>query len=127
MEGVGRLLTDFLNESNRIAFIMNAPEITGNIWFNLSLNKTGSELFTKEDLKGKVVLVDFWTYSCVNCLHTIPYLKMWRDEYKDKDFLTIGIHTPEFEFEKDPKNVEKAIKELGVEWPVVMDNEYQLE
>lgn len=96
---------------------MQSPEIVGDVWL-------GSKPFTKEDLKGKLVLVDFWTYSCVNCLRTIPYLKMWRDEYKDKGFLIIGIHTPEFDFEKNPKNVEKAIKDLGVGWPVVMDNEY---
>lgn len=112
-----KTLTDFLSESNRIVHYMRIPEIVGNVWF-------GSKPFTKEDLKGKVILVDFWTYSCVNCLRTIPYLKMWWEEYKDKGFLIIGIHTPEFDFEKDPKNVEKAIKELGIGWPVVMDNNY---
>lgn len=100
---------------------MKIPEITGDIWFN---PPQASKPFRVEDLEGKVVLVDFWTYSCVNCLRTIPYLKMWWEEYKDNDFLIIGIHTPEFEFEKDPKNVEKAIKDLGVQWPVVMDNDY---
>ena len=115
---------------------MKLPEIVGETWFNLpahsesedsSESKTGrqgSKALTKEDLQNKVVLVDFWTYSCVNCVRTIPYLRNWWAKYKDKDLLIIGIHTPEFEFEKDPKNVEKALKELGVSWSVVMDNDY---
>lgn len=96
---------------------MKLPKIIGEHWFNSPPLTT--------DLKGQVVLADFWTYSCVNCLRTLPYLKKWWEKYQDKGFLLIGIHTPEFDFEKEPVNVEKAVKELGIEWPVVMDNEYK--
>jgi cytochrome c biogenesis protein CcdA/thiol-disulfide isomerase/thioredoxin len=75
-------------------------------------------------LRGKVVVVDFWTYSCVNCVRTLPYLRAWYDAYRDKGLVIIGVHTPEFEFEKKTQNVAKAIRELGVTWPVVQDNDY---
>jgi len=97
---------------------MRTPIISGDTWFNTP------HPITPEDLNGRVVLVDFWTYSCVNCLRTIPYLRTWWERYKDLPFFIIGVHTPEFEFEKDPANVERALKELGVEWPVVLDNDY---
>jgi thiol-disulfide isomerase/thioredoxin len=79
---------------------------------------------TLESLRGKVVVVDFWTYSCINCVRTLPYLRAWYDAYKDKGLVVIGVHTPEFEFEKNPANVGRAIRELGVTWPVVQDNDY---
>ncbi|RJQ25970.1 hypothetical protein C4577_04455 [Candidatus Parcubacteria bacterium] len=93
------------------------PNVVGNIWIN-------STPLTEKDFKNKVVLIDFWAYTCVNCLKTIPYLKKWWKKYKDKDFLIIGIHTPEFEFEKREDNVKKAIDKLEIEWPVVLDNDY---
>lgn len=77
-----------------------------------------------EALRGKVVIIDFWTYSCVNCIRTIPYLKSWYDEYRDTGLVIIGVHTPEFEFEKNPDNVERAMRDLGIDWPVVQDNGY---
>lgn len=95
------------------------PQIVGDIWFNTP------RPLTPEDLNGRVVLVDFWTYSCVNCIRTIPYLAKWWERYKNLPFFIIGIHTPEFEFEKNPRNVEEAMKKLGVEWPVVLDNDYK--
>ena len=76
-------------------------------------------------LRGKIVLIDFWTYSCINCLRTLPHLSNWYEKYKDKDFVVIGVHTPEFEFEKDPKNVQKAIERLHIHYPVALDNDYQ--
>jgi cytochrome c biogenesis protein CcdA/thiol-disulfide isomerase/thioredoxin len=79
---------------------------------------------TMSELRGKVVVVDFWTYSCVNCVRTIPYLKAWYDAYRDQGLVIIGVHTPEFEFEKNPANVQRAIEELGIDWPVVQDNGY---
>ena len=108
------------------------PIVAGGRWFNTeglvpsSGNPTsgGSPPLTMEDLKGKVVIVDFWTYSCVNCVRTIPYLKSWYDSYRDQGLVIIGVHTPEFEFEKSPANVGRAIRELGVDWPVVQDNNY---
>lgn len=95
-----------------------APALAGKVWFN-------SKPLTPKDLEGKIVLYDFWTYSSVSCRRTIPYLKRWWTKYKDHGFIIIGIHTPEFEFEKDPKNVKRAVRELGVDWPVVMDNHYE--
>ena len=98
-----------------------APELVGGgAWFNTA----GSAPLSMEGLRGKVVLVDFWTYSCVNCVRTIPWLKQWYRAYKDRGLVIIGVHTPEFEFEKRPENVAHAIRDLGVEWPVVQDNDY---
>jgi len=77
-----------------------------------------------QDLKGKVVLVDFWTYSCINCVRTLPYLKKWYADYKDKGLVIVGVHTPEFEFEKDLSNVQEAVKRFGVLYPVPLDNSY---
>ena len=72
----------------------------------------------------KVVLVDFWTYSCYNCQNTQPYLNAWHEEYADDGLLVIGVHTPEFGFEKEWENVERAVREAGIEYPVVLDNSY---
>lgn len=73
------------------------------------------------NLAGKVVLIDFWTYSCINCIRTIPYLKKIYEKYKNKRFALIGIHTPEFEFEKEIGNVKYAVKKHGIQWPVLSD------
>jgi thiol-disulfide isomerase/thioredoxin len=81
---------------------------------------------TLESLRGKVVLVDFWTYSCINCLRTLPYIKAWNEKYKASGLVIIGVHTPEFPFEKDEANVRKAVKDLGVVYPVPMDNDYKI-
>lgn len=95
-----------------------APEfIPGGVWFN-------SKPLTMAELRGKVVLVDFWTYTCINCIRTLPYLKTWHDKYKDKGLVIVGVHTPEFAFEKDPKNVETAIRDFGITYPVMQDNNY---
>jgi len=77
-------------------------------------------------LRGKVVLVDFWTYSCINCLRSLPYVRGWADKYKDHGLVVIGVHAPEFAFEKDPANVAKAVKDLGVDYPVALDNRYAI-
>src|SRR5689334_15363965 len=95
-----------------------APEFSGvTQWLN-------SNPLTKEQLKGKVVLIDFWTYSCINCLRTLPYVTKWYDRYKDKGVVVIGVHTPEFAFEKETSNVQTAIKRLGIHYPVALDNDY---
>jgi thiol-disulfide isomerase/thioredoxin len=78
------------------------------------------------DLKGKVVLVNFWTYSCINCLRTLPHMRAWAEKYKDSGLIVIGVHTPEFAFEKEVDNVSKAVKSLGVQYPVAIDNDYQI-
>ncbi len=77
-------------------------------------------------LRGKVVLVDFWTYSCINCLRTLPYLKAWNEKYRDQGLVIIGVHTPEFAFEKEQHNVKQAIHDLGITYPVAMDNQYTI-
>ncbi|MBO1016484.1 redoxin domain-containing protein [Achromobacter sp. SD115] len=78
------------------------------------------------DLDGKIVLVDFWTYSCINCLRTLSYLKTWHDKYKDAGLEVIGVHTPEFAFEKSPANVRRAVADLGIQYPVAQDNEFKI-
>jgi thiol-disulfide isomerase/thioredoxin len=74
------------------------------------------------DLRGKVVLVHFWTYTCINCIHTIPHLNEWYNKYGNKSFEIVTVHTPEFEFEKSIDNVKKAVKDLGIKYPVIQDN-----
>jgi cytochrome c biogenesis protein CcdA/thiol-disulfide isomerase/thioredoxin len=85
-----------------------------------------SEPLTPAGLRGKVVLVDFWTYSCINCLRTLPYVESWAEKYKDHGLVVIGVHTPEFAFEKDANNVRRAVGELGVTYPVALDNDYAI-
>jgi len=108
------------------------PFVTNGMWFNTEgvvpmpgqPSEGGSMPLSLESLRGKVIVVDFWTYSCVNCVRTLPYLKAWYDTYRSRGLVIIGVHTPEFEFEKKSANVERAIKDLGVDWPVVQDNDY---
>ena len=88
-------------------------------WFN------GPPL-TNRQLKGKVVLIDFWTYSCINCLRTLPYLEAWDSKYRKDGLVIIGVHAPEFAFEREPANVAKAVQDLGVRYPVALDNKYVL-
>lgn len=98
-----------------------APELTGiTNWINTPDDKP----LTLKDLKGKVVLVDFWTYTCINCIRTLPHVTAWYDKYNKDGFVTIGIHTPEFEFEKSTNNVEAAIKQFNIHYPVAQDNNY---
>jgi thiol-disulfide isomerase/thioredoxin len=86
-------------------------------------NWINSEPITIEDPRGKVVLIDFWTYTCVNCIRTLPFLKAWYEKYQDHGLVIIGIHAPEFEFEKERDNVVQATEEFGITWPVAQDNE----
>src|SRR5262249_35582634 len=79
---------------------------------------------TLAELRGKVVLIDFWTYSCINCLRTLPYIKDWYEKYHDKGLVIIGVHTPEFEFEHDVNNVKAAVQKLGILYPVALDNNF---
>lgn len=95
-----------------------APEIEGIAqWLN-------SEKLTMGDLKGKVVLVDFWTYSCINCIRTFPHLKSWYEKYKDDGFVILGVHAPEFLFEKKLENVRSALTQYGLTYPIAMDNDF---
>jgi thiol-disulfide isomerase/thioredoxin len=95
-----------------------APEFAGiQTWLN-------SPPLTMAGLRGKVVLIDFWTYSCINCLRTLPYVTRWYDTYKDKGLVVVGVHTPEFPFERETRNVETAIRRFGIKYPVAQDNAY---
>ncbi|HUN95571.1 MAG TPA: cytochrome c biogenesis protein DipZ [Bradyrhizobium sp.] len=85
-----------------------------------------SDPLTIERLKGKVVLVDFWTYSCINCLRAIPYVRAWAEKYRDHGLVVIGVHAPEFAFERNVDNVKKAITTLGIRYPVAIDNDYKI-
>jgi thiol-disulfide isomerase/thioredoxin len=82
------------------------------------------EPIAAESVRGKVVLVNFWTYSCINCLRSLPYVRAWAEKYRDRGLVVVGVHTPEFAFEKDTNNVRKAVAALGVTYPVVIDNDY---
>ena len=87
------------------------------------LNTTPEEL--EKEMKDKVILYDIWTYSCINCIRTLPYITAWDDKYSEQGLLIIGVHSPEFEFEKDPENVKLAIGKHGIDYPVVLDNEME--
>ena len=96
-----------------------APEFVGiTHWLN------PDNPLTMQELRGKVVLIDFWTYTCINCIRTLPYVTSWYDKYKDKGFMVVGVHTPEFEFEKNTDNVTNAIKMYNIHYPVAQDNNY---
>ncbi|MBS0451421.1 MAG: redoxin family protein [Proteobacteria bacterium] len=98
----------------------NFPSLAGATgWIN-------SAPLSAEGLRGKVVLVDFWTYSCINCLRTLPYVRAWAQKYKDAGLVVLGVHTPEFAFEKKPANVQAAVKDLGVEFPVALDSNFSI-
>lgn len=98
----------------------SAPEFPGRLtWLQGNAQ-------TLKNLRGKIVLIDFWTYSCVNCIRTQPMLNRWHKLYADKGLVIIGIHTPEFSFEKIDKNVERAVKDRGLKYPVVLDSDYKL-
>ena len=97
-----------------------SPELKGIVGY------INTEEGTKiSDFRGKVVLIDFWTYSCINCIRTLPHLTSWDEKYKDQGLVIIGVHTPEFEFEKDIDNVKSAMEKYGVEYRVVQDNNYE--
>jgi thiol-disulfide isomerase/thioredoxin len=89
------------------------------VWLN-------SEPLTADALRGRVVAVDFWTYSCVNWLRTLPYVRAWSERYRDRGLVVVGVHAPEFGFEHDLGNVRRAVRELGVGYPVVIDNEFAI-
>lgn len=100
--------------------VNTAPALNGATqWLN-------SPPLTTEMLRGKVVLVDFWTYSCINCLRTLPYLKAWDEKYRAQGLLIVGVHAPEFAFEKDLNNVATAVRDLGIYYPVAIDNQYAI-
>jgi thiol-disulfide isomerase/thioredoxin len=98
---------------------VHMPDFIGGKWIN-------SEEISIMELIGKVILVDFWDYTCVNCIRTLPYLKEWHRRYHDKGLVIIGVHAPEFFFSRTEGNVKRGIEEFGIEYPVVLDNEYKI-
>jgi cytochrome c biogenesis protein CcdA/thiol-disulfide isomerase/thioredoxin len=96
------------------------PSLSGAVaWLN-------SAPLTKQELRGRVVVIDFWTYSCINCLRSLPYLRAWDERYRDHGLTIIGVHTPEFAFEKVEANVARAVRDLGIHYPVAIDNDYAI-
>ena len=114
--GLGLKAARAAEESLPVEGVM-PPLATGGLWLN-------SASLTRETLRGKVVLVDFWTYSCINCQRTLPYVREWHAKYHDRGLVVIGVHTPEFAYEKDAGAVRRAVEKLGVSYPVVLDNDY---
>ena len=97
----------------------SSPDFTGiELWIN-------SRPLDMAALRGKVVLVDFWTYSCINCIHTMPYVKQWYERYRDQGLVVVGVHTPEYGYERLPGNVRDAVKRFGITYPVALDNRYR--
>ncbi len=108
----GLFISSNVAASNNMASLKDATQ-----WLN-------STPLSNEMLRDKVVLVDFWTYSCSNCLNALPHVKAWDEKYRSQGLVVIGVHTPEFDTEKNQLNVEQTIKRLGVTYPVAMDNQY---
>lgn len=117
-EAVREQLNKIRKEEINMNVTPKAPElIVGGGWLN-------TEPLKLKDLRNKVVLVDFWTYSCINCQRTFPYLKNWWSKYEKEGLVIIGVHSPEFEFEKDINNVAQALKDFGITYPVMQDNDF---
>jgi len=95
-----------------------APELAAGDWIN-------SEPIKIEDLRGRVVLIDFWTFGCYNCRNTLPFVKGWHERYRDKGLTVIGVHSPEFDHEKKVENLRREVDSLAIHYPVVSDNDYQ--
>ena len=95
-----------------------APELATGNWIN-------SEPLKLKDLRGRVVLIDFWTFGCYNCRNTLPFVKSWDDRYREKGLTVIGVHSPEFDDERKIENLRREIASLGIRYPVVTDNDYQ--
>lgn len=125
---VGILITNGRLSPNTLKPVANQPGMAlpslsgASEWFNTTNNSP----LSPADLEGKVVLVDFWTYSCINCIRTLPYLTEWHKKYADKGLVIIGVHTPEFAFEKVPENVADALKKHGINYPVALDPNFSI-
>jgi methionine-S-sulfoxide reductase len=118
MAGNGMMSANASNGAPKIEGDM--PELAGaTAWLN-------SKPLTRADLRGKVVVLDFWTYSCINCLRALPYINAWYQHYKDSGLVIIGVHSPEFDFEKSTDNVRQAVQKFGIQYPVAIDSNMAL-
>lgn len=99
--------------------LFEAPEFVGlTDWIN------SEEIKSIKNLRGKVVLVDFWTFGCINCIHTLPYVQQWHEKFRDRGLVVLGVHAPEFGYERKKDNVKRAVKKYGLTYPVVIDNDF---
>jgi thiol-disulfide isomerase/thioredoxin len=115
-----QLLTPFFGYSTAFTSSESAaaPDLASGNWIN-------SEPLKLKDLRGRVVLIEFWTFGCINCRNTLPFIKSWHDRYQDKGLTVVGVHSPEFDEERDVEKVRSEVASLGIHYPVVTDNDYQ--
>jgi len=115
-----QLLTPFFGSSTAFKSSESAaaPDLASGNWIN-------SEPLKLQDLRGRVVLIEFWTFGCINCRNTLPFIKSWHDRYHDKGLTVVGVHSPEFDEERDVEKVRSEVASLGIHYPVVTDNAYQ--
>ena len=115
-----KFATENVGKPSNLPVLGTAPDFVGNQrWFNTANGKP----LTLKELRGKVVLVDFWTYTCINWLRTVPYVRAWAEKYKNQGLVVIGVHTPEFAFERDVDNVRRAAKDMRVDYPIAIDSD----
>lgn len=114
-----RLLSPFrLITAHKGSDLSTAPDLAPGDWIN-------STPLNLKDLRGRVVLIDFWTFGCINCRNTLPFIKAWHERYGDKGLTVIGVHSPEFDDEKEVANLRRQVASLGIRYPVVTDNDYK--
>jgi thiol-disulfide isomerase/thioredoxin len=118
--GLSKLLLSSFGSSAEYASSESstAPELVTGSWIN-------SEPLTLKDLRGRVVLIEFWTFGCINCRNTLPFVKSWNDRYRAQGLTVIGVHSPEFDEERVVENLRREVASLGIKYPVVSDNDYQ--
>ena len=115
-----QLLSPFRSSSSvyKSSEAATAPDLATGEWIN-------SEPLKLKDLRGRVVLIEFWTFGCYNCRNTLPFIKSWHDRYQDKGLTVIGVHSPEFDEEREVESLRREVASLGISYPVVTDNDYQ--